>query len=144
MNMFRLLTLSTLTYLLTACSPHPGAGNWLATGEQNPDFIKEFVKIEVSYEGRTDIFDTKAGQQSNTDDPSSAVRRCFWRGEDAQTIIMTCVQATNTDIEESYQLRVDPDNDVAELIKEKIVVGRFIREERPEEEHSYKEIFQPQ
>ena len=143
MNVLRLLTIVSLTYLVTACSAHPGAGNWLATDEQNPDFIKGFVKLEVGYEGRTDIFDTKAGQQSDTDSPSSAIRRCFWRGIEPRIIALTCVQATNTDIEESYQLRIGPDNEIAELIKDDLIVGRYVREVRPDVEHSYKEIFQP-
>ena len=138
MNMLRLLTITALTYLLTACSPHPSSGHWQSTGEESPNFTKTFVRLEVGYEGRTNIFDSK------TATPEQAVRRCFWQGEDAQTIVLTCVQAANTDIEESYQLRIGPDNDTAQLIKDKVVIGHFIREERPEVEHSYKEILQPQ
>ena len=143
MNIPRLLTISALLYLLTACSAHPGAGHWQSTNENNPGFIKEFVKIEVSYEGRADIFNTREGQQSDPDSPSSALRRCFWRGVDAQTIAMTCIVASNTDVEESYQLRINPDTSIAELLKNAVVVGRFVRQKRPEQEHSYREIFQP-
>lgn len=128
MNILRLLTISALSYLLTACTPHPGTGNWMTTGEENPAFIKEFARLDVDYEGRTDIFSTTAGQQSDEGDPSSALRRCFWLGQDAQTILMTCVVASNTDIEESYLLRVNPDNGIAELIKDDVVIGRFARE----------------
>lgn len=127
MNILRLLTISALSYLLTACTPHPGTGNWMTTGEENPSFIKEFARLDVDLEGRTDFFSTTAGQQSAADDPSSALRRCFWRGQDAQTILMTCVVASNTDIEESYLLQVNPDNGIAELIKDDVVIGRFAR-----------------
>jgi len=140
LNIQRLLTLSTLTLLLTACSPHPGSGNWQTTGEDNPDVIKAFVRLEVSYEGRTNIYAEREGDRTGL---NQAIRRCFWRGKDAKTIVMTCVQANNTDIEESYQLRVGPDNKLAELIKDEQIVGRFVREERPDREHSYKEILQP-
>ena len=130
MNTIRLLTLLALTYTLTACSGHPGAGNWQTTGEANPDFIKEFVKLKVGFDGRTDIFDEKSATTTSADTTNGAIRRCFWRGVDAQSIEMTCVQAANTDIEESYQLRVSPDNNVAELLRDKMIVGRFVREER--------------
>ncbi|MEN8169914.1 MAG: hypothetical protein ABFS08_06795 [Pseudomonadota bacterium] len=125
MNTMRLLSLLALTYFLAACSGHPGAGNWQSTNENRPNFVKEFVKLEVGYEGRTDIF---GETPFITEDGNGAIRRCFWRGVDAQTIVMTCVQAANTDIEESYQLRVGADNKVAELIKDEVVVGRFVRE----------------
>ncbi len=128
MNTLRLLTLSALSYLLIACTPHPGAGNWLTTGEENTNFIKEFARLDVDLEGRTDIFNTTAGQQSDAKDPSSASRRCFWRGQDAQTILMTCVVAGNTDVEESYLLRVGPDNVMADLIKDDVIIGHFMRE----------------
>ncbi|MDH3354129.1 MAG: hypothetical protein OEL79_02805 [Chromatiales bacterium] len=137
-NMLRLLAIPALAYLLTACSPHPGAGYWQTTGEESPNFIKEFVRLEVGYEGRTNIFDSK------TATPEQAIRRCFWSGVDAQTLMLTCVQASNTDIEESYQLRVSPDNNTADLLKDETIIGHFMREKRPEIEHSYKEIFQPQ
>jgi hypothetical protein len=93
----------------------------------NPDFIKEFVRLEVGYEGRTDIFGEKSDKPV-TADTNGAIRRCFWRGDSAQSIVMTCVQAANTDIEESYVLRVGADNNVADLIKGEVVVGRFVRE----------------
>ncbi len=127
-NIVRLLTLSILGYLLMACTPHPGSGNWLSTGEENASFIKDFARVDVHREGHTDIFDTIAGQQNDVADPSSALRRCFWRGEDAQTILMTCVVASNADIEESYLLRVSTDSKSAELLKDGVVVGRFVRE----------------
>lgn len=140
MTMPRLFTVLALAYLLSACSAHPGAGNWISTGEENSDFNKEFVRIEVSYEGRTNIFKTTSPQQNELE---QAVRRCFWRGEDPYTIAMTCVQSSNTDIEENYKLRVDTQTNIAEMVKGGRVIGRFSREDRPEIEHSYKEILQP-
>jgi hypothetical protein len=143
MNILRLLTLAALGYLLAGCSPHPGAGNWQSTAEQSPDFTTGFVRLEVGFEGRTDIFEEVAANQQGAATSTAATRRCFWRGKDAQTIMLTCVQAANTDIEESYQLHIGPDNQVAELLQGEKVVGRFMRETRPDIEHSYKEILQP-
>lgn len=129
MKMLRLLTLPAIASLLAACSPHPGSGNWQSTVEAGP-LTQQFVRLEVGFEGRTDIFSDKAMKQ---DSGNGAIRRCFWRGMDAQTIVMNCVQAANTDIEESYQLRVSADNTMAELIKDEVVVGRFVREMRAAE-----------
>ncbi|MCW8983331.1 MAG: hypothetical protein OQK13_04735 [Gammaproteobacteria bacterium] len=143
MKILRLLAIPALTYLLTACSAHPGSGHWQNSGIQNPDYINEFSRIEVHYEGHADIFDNMV-EPADTDEGNQAVRRCFWHGTDPQTIEMTCVKANNTDIEESYQLRVAEDRTKAELIMADKVVGIFTREQRPEIEHSYKEILQPQ
>ncbi len=128
MKTIRLLALPTLAYFLLACSGHPGAGNWLSTGEYHPGYLKEFSKLEVTYEGRTNIFGQSNALQDSADSTNEAIRRCFWHGMDAQTILMTCIQAANIEIEENYQLRVNPDNDIAELIKDEVVVGRFVRE----------------
>jgi hypothetical protein len=133
MKILRLLPLPAIAALLAACSPHPGSGNWQSTVEANPQFIPQFVRLEVGFEGRTDIFGDKPVTQDSSDTSNGAIRRCFWRGVDAQTILMDCVQAANTDIEESYQLRVSADNEMAELIKDEIVVGRFMREKRTAE-----------
>lgn len=130
MNLLRLLALPTLSCLLAACSPHPGSGKWQATGETNPHFNTGFTRIEVGYEGRTDIFGVPAAIAANSDDGNGAIRRCFWRGVDAQTIAMNCVQAANTDIEESFQLRVEPQTGVAELLRDDVVIGRFERQVR--------------
>lgn len=126
--MIRMFALPALAVLLMACSAHPGAGNWVATGEQHSDFIKEFSKLQVTFEGRTNIFGQKEASQNSGDSTNEAIRRCFWRGMDAQTIVMTCVQAADTEIEESFQLRVDGDSGFAELIKDGVVVGRFERQ----------------
>jgi hypothetical protein len=133
MKIVRILALTTTACLLMACSGHPGAGNWISSGEDHPGYLKEFFRLNVTFEGRTDIFGDKPVTQDSSDTSNGAIRRCFWRGVDAQTILMDCVQAANTDIEESYQLRVSADNEMAELIKDEIVVGRFMREKRTAE-----------
>jgi hypothetical protein len=128
MKTLHLLPLSALVLLLTACSPHPGAGNWQSSGEAGAQFMAEFSRLEVGYEGRTDIFNRERAQRAAAGETNGAIRRCFWHGVDAQTISLSCVQADNTDIEESYQLRVSADNAMAELIKGEVVVGRFVRD----------------
>jgi hypothetical protein len=128
MKTLRLLTLPALAILLAACSPHPGSGNWQSSGEAEPQFITEFTRLEVSYEGRTDIFNEERAQRAAADDTNGAIRRCFWHGADAQTIALSCVQADDTDIEESYLLRVSSDRSSAELLQGEVVVGRFVRD----------------
>jgi len=124
MTLKYILTLTASTVLLLACSGHPGAGNWLSMSEPQPGSVTEFSALEVTFEGRANIFG-----KHHADNSDAAIWRCFWGGVDAQTISMTCAQAANMDIEESYQLRVAPDNGIAELIKDEVVVGRFVREQ---------------
>lgn len=128
MTILRTLAIPALVCLLAACSPHPGSGNWQSTGEANPRFISEFVRLEVGYDGRTDIFGNSAAPQAGTDDTNGAIRRCFWGGLDAHAIVLDCVQAANADVKESYSLRVSADKRTAELIKDEVVVGRFVRQ----------------
>lgn len=106
--------------LLVGCSPHPGAGYWSATGGGG-----EFARLHVSYEGRTNIFGQQQAEEEDSD--ATALRRCFWRGIDAQTIEMTCVLAANTDIEERYRLQVEADRNRAELTRDGKQVASFVR-----------------
>ena len=119
-----ILVLFFMSPLLVACSPHPGSGQWITTGEDKPGYMKEFVRLNVMYEGRTDIF----GPQTMGNTDAAAIRRCFWHGVDANAIELSCVQADNTEIEEHYQLRVDADNDTAEMMQGGRTVGRYRRD----------------
>lgn len=107
--------------LLAACSPHPGAGMWVAA-QQNAG---EFSRLNVTYEGRTNFYDWMSDPASDSD--ATAVRRCFWHGVDPQTIEMTCVQAANTELEETYRLRVTAERNEAELLQDSRIVAKFVR-----------------
>ncbi len=125
MHIIYRLGVTVVLLMLTACSPHPGAGKWIVADDGKEADITEFVRIHVSYEGRTNIFGRGNGPEADSD--STAIRRCFWHGIDAQTIELSCVQALNTDIEESYRFRVDAGRNSAELLQDGRVVGRFVR-----------------
>ena len=84
--------------------------------------------MKVTYEGRTDIFGVEGEKTASGDETNGAIRRCFWHGTDAQTIALSCVQAANTEKEESYLLRVNTNSGVAELVSGEKVVGRFKRQ----------------
>lgn len=116
MKISRLALAVILAWFLSACSPHPGAGVWVVAADEA---AAEFVRLNVMYEGRTDMFGA-AGD--------SAIRRCFWHGIDAAAIEMKCVVASDTEREELYLLRVDSASGVAELARDGNVVGRYRRE----------------
>ena len=48
---FRLLLLIALVLALTACAPHPGAGNWQADAEN----AMNISRINVVFEGTADF-----------------------------------------------------------------------------------------
>ena len=112
------LLLCTSLTLLAGCSPHPGSGVWTATSENEPGF----VKIDVQYEGRADIYNA-------TDE--AAVRRCFWGGMSPKQLALDCVQAADTDIKENYRLTVTEDG-TAELTRKQQLIGIFNKQPRTE------------
>ncbi len=125
MKIREIIGYASLSLLLSGCSPHPGAGNWVADESNTVGTNIGFVELNVTYEGRTDIFDRKSDEALGAG--RTAVRRCFWRGVNVNTIELTCVHADDSDKEESYQLRVAPDNKVAELMQNGRVMGRYVR-----------------
>lgn len=111
-----LLCATPLLLLLTGCSPHPATGTWATASPSD----SSFTRLEVTYEGRALLF--AAGEQE-------AGRRCFWGGENAQAIAMTCKPATAMDSEERYQLIVAADG-TATLLRDGTVRARLARVSR--------------
>ena len=105
------IVLISLILLLAACSPHPGSGIWEAVGENG----NGFTKMVIQFNGRVEMF---------APDKEKAVIRCFWAGEDAESISMDCVKA-DTDEKLKYGLRVNPTKQTADLLKSGKVVGSF-------------------
>ncbi len=89
------LFLPVVGLLLSACSPHPGAGNWTAT-EENDWGIS---RLTLSYEGRA-MFDSKT---------PSANWHCFWGGRDARTVQLDCTPSSHADRETQFSFSVDKD-----------------------------------
>lgn len=110
--LFRFLKISTLLFLLSACSAHPGAGGWRATSED-----AEFNHIEIRYDGKADLFLNK--------EDTLAAWRCFWGKVDQQTISLQCKQASDAKREQKYRLSVDSDTGIATLLLNDLVIGQY-------------------
>ena len=90
---FLSLSLLSLT-LLSACSPHPGAGGWKATSSD-----ATFERLEVRYNGQADFY--------TSSEDTASTWRCFWGVEDKQTTNLKCVEAADTTNEQTYLLLVN-------------------------------------
>lgn len=102
-------------FMLTACAPHPASGIWLpGQAQQAP-----FSHLEVKYEGRAIL---RAGN-----DPQEE-RHCFWAGQSAASIALTCTPAFNPKLEEKYLLEVELD-DRARLLQDQRLLMYFVREQ---------------
>ncbi len=111
--------LITSLFLLSACSPHPGAGNWLAK-ERNSLNI---ARINITFEGTADFY---------ADGNKDAVQRCFWAASAEQTMQLQCVYAADNDKKVKYQFIVTK-KDHAQLLRDNKIIAQFLRTE-PEPE----------
>jgi hypothetical protein len=111
-----ILCAAPLLLTLAACSPHPATGTWATT--TRPD--SGFDRLDVTYEGRAHLF--AVGEQE-------AGRRCFWSGESAQAIAMTCKPDFDTAQEERYHLTLGADG-IATLTRDSEVMALFSRQSR--------------
>ena len=125
MNKFLTITLIPALLLLTACSPHPGTGAWGAAESNQSKNGSEFARIDVTYEGRANIYGWLGSPASDSD--ATAIRRCFWNGVDENTIALKCTQALDTETEEAYMLRVDSEGRGSVLLQDGRPVTRFMR-----------------
>ena len=100
--------------LITGCTPHPGAGVWLAPGANADDI----TKVEVHFDPKVNIYSSASKEPA---------LQCGWWATDKQNIEMECVYLSDTDKKVKYQLNVTAE-DVAELIREKILITRLIRQ----------------
>ncbi len=105
------LLLTTL-FLLTACSPHPGAGGWGASSND-----ASFARLEIRYNGQAEFF-------SNAEDTIPAWR-CFWGGVDKFRASMKCVNAANDTDERVFILLVDESRKQAELLQGQQPLGQY-------------------
>ena len=117
-SILKTLSLFCALALLAGCSPHPGSGVWIATSENEPGF----VKIDVQYEGRADIYNATE---------EKAVRHCFWGGMSPKQLALDCTKASDTDNPEHYRLTVTAD-DTAELTHKQQLIGTFNKQPRSE------------
>ena len=106
--------ISGAVFLLTACTPHPGAGVWVSPGANSDDI----TRIEVHFDPKVKVY------SSASEEP---VLQCGWWGIDKQTIEMECVYLARTELQEQYRLTVIGD-DTAELYKDNRLVSRLFRQ----------------
>lgn len=113
-NIIALMRATPLLLALAGCSPHPATGIWTAA----PDTVRGFNRLEITYEGRALLF--AVGE-------SEAGRHCFWGGESAQSVAMSCKPAFDTSIEEHYRMTLR-ENGTATLLRDGEVVAQLSRQ----------------
>jgi len=101
-----------LTLLLSACSPHPGAGGWQAIDKE-----AIFQRLEIRYAGNADLY------TQNQD--TVAAWRCFWGAVDKTIASLKCVDAGNADNEKNYSFSVDKQSKEGVLKLGEQVMGRY-------------------
>lgn len=103
----------SITLLLSACSPHPGAGVWQAT-EDNDYGI---AKLIVGFDGKAEFVTSKL---------DNTAWHCFWGATGKQQASLDCSSSTNAEQEEHFILTVS-DLDIAELQHKSQRVATFTR-----------------
>lgn len=106
-----ILVIGVFVLMLSACSPHPGAGNWEADGKNTLNI----AQINITFEGTADFF--LAGKDDS-------IRRCFWSAAGERTLHMQCVHSDQTDLKENYQFLVS-ETGQAQLSQNEQLIGRF-------------------
>jgi hypothetical protein len=113
----KLLGLMMLLILLTACSPHSGAGQWQAEGKNNLNVDH----INIVFEGTADFFN--ASHQDS-------ILRCFWSASGKNSLKMQCVHADDTHKKEIYDFIINETEQglfKAKLIQNEQLIGLFSR-----------------
>jgi len=100
-SLFLLTTILISLFLLSGCTPHPGAGVW----EAKDDNEYGISKLIVNYEGQAEFTTAK---------PDNATWHCFWGGINKQEARLSCTSSLNTEQEEIFILNVS-DKGMAEL-----------------------------
>ena len=109
------LFLLSITLLLSACSPHPAAGVWKTT-EDNDYGI---TKLVVAFEGRVDFVTRKL---------DNATWHCFWAVTGKQEASLDCTSSLNPEQEETFLLIIN-DQGLAELRHKSQLVASFTRQD---------------
>ena len=109
------LFLPSIALLLSACSPHPAAGVWKTT-EDNDYGI---TKLVLSFEGRADFVTVKL---------NNATWHCFWAITGKQEVSLDCTSSLNPEQEESFFLTIN-DQGLAQFHHKSQLVGTFTRQD---------------
>lgn len=109
------LFLLSIALLLCACSPHPAAGVWKTT-EDNDYGI---TKLVVAFEGRADFVTRKL---------DNATWHCFWAVTGKQEASLDCTSSLNPEQEETFLLTIN-NQGLAELRHKSQLVASFSRQD---------------
>ncbi len=109
-----ILLIIAMSLMLSACSPHPGAGNWQA----DADNTLNVSSIKVIFEGTADFY---------SDDNEDSILRCFWSASDKNTLQMQCVHAEDTDKKETYEFTVT-ETGQGKLTQNEQLIGLFSKQ----------------
>ena len=93
MTVWRLLLLGFGVVVLSACSPHPGAGEWKAGGDNELGI----ADLSLHFDGKAEFVTTKK---------DIAVWHCFWGRGDEAVATMKCVPSSDPERRESYEFVV--------------------------------------
>jgi len=107
--------LLTVALLLTACSPHPGAGVWKST-EDNDYGISE---LNVSFEGKAEFVTTKL---------DNTTWHCFWGASGEREASLDCSSSINSEQVERFILTIN-EQGLAELRHKSQLVASFSRQD---------------
>lgn len=107
--------LPPIVLLLSACSPHPVAGVW-KTSEDNDYGVS---MLNVSFDGRADFVTTK---------PDNATWHCFWGANAKQEAALDCRSSTHSELQERFVLTIN-EQGRAELWHRSRLVASFIRQD---------------
>lgn len=111
MNITIKLACLACLFVLSGCSPHPGAGNWVSTSDNS----LKLAKLVVHFEGRAEFLTEEDVE----------LARCFWGAEESNILRFECTTAQDTDNQLAYRLVVD--NDMATLSAAEKIVAQLKR-----------------
>jgi outer membrane biogenesis lipoprotein LolB len=101
------------SFLLSACTPHPGAGVWKATADNE----QGISKLTVGFEGKAEFTSSK---QNN------ALWHCFWSTADKKKLALECTPSTNPEQKTSFELIIN-EQGLAELYSKTTLLATFKR-----------------
>jgi outer membrane biogenesis lipoprotein LolB len=99
------------TFLLLACTPHPGAGVWKAITDNE----QGISKLTVGFEGKAEFTSSK---QNNT------LWHCFWSATDKKKLTLECTPSTNPEQKTLFELIIN-EQGLAQLYNKTTLLATF-------------------
>ncbi len=109
----KILITVLVTLLITACSPHPGAGKWQAI-DDNSLGVKN---LSILFDGKSEF---------TTIENENILWHCFWGAESKTKMSMTCTPSTDTSEHEKFEFIMLSD-DQGQFSRNGKVIGKFSR-----------------